>query len=134
MAVGDEIRRRRTEQGLSLNDLARVAHVAKGYLSELENNQAPRPSATTLYKIAEALGTSVAELMGDDDPQPTESLPLKIPPSLQEYLDEQERRGQPLSEADKRMLAGINYRGKVPKTGDDWRFIFESIRMRTEGR
>src|SRR4051794_11731648 len=52
VTVGDEIRRRRTDQGLSLNDLARLSHVAKGYLSQLENNQAPRPSATTLYKIA----------------------------------------------------------------------------------
>jgi transcriptional regulator with XRE-family HTH domain len=134
VTVGDEIKRGRTEQGLSLNGLARLSGVAKGYLSQLENNQAPRPSATTLYKIAEALGTSVAELLGDDEPQSPEPPPLKILPSLQQFLDEQEERGQPLPDAVKRMLAGINYRGKAPKTADDWRYIYESIRMRIDGR
>lgn len=134
MTAGDEIKRRRTEQGLSLNDLARLSEVAKGYLSQLENNQAPRPSATTLYKIADALGTSVAELLGDDDLEATEPPQPKIPLSLQQFINEQEEKGQPLPDADKRMLAGISYRGKAPKTADDWRYIYESIRLRIDRR
>ena len=32
------------------------------------------------------------------------------------------------------MLAGIRYRGKAPKTEEDWRFIYESTRLRVKGR
>lgn len=128
MPMGQEIKRRREEQGLSLTDLARLAGVSKGYLSEIENNPSARPSAATLFKIASALGTSVGELLGKggSDTQPVN---LDIPESLREFAEEAN-----LPDAEIRMLAGIRYRGKPPKTVDDWRYIYESIRLRTEGR
>jgi len=43
-------------------------------------------------------------------------------------------RQERLPEDDLKMLARIRYRGRVPRTVDDWRFIYESIRRSTEGR
>ena len=64
MALSDQIRRRRREQGISLTELARRSRISKGYLSQLENNaRGPRPSAEVLYRIAFALGTSLGTLM-----------------------------------------------------------------------
>lgn len=128
MPIGQQIKRRREEQGLSLTDLARLAGISKGYLSEMENNPSARPSAATLFKIASALGTSVGELLGKSGPD-SQSVNLDVPESLREFAEEAN-----LPDADIRMLAGIRYRGKPPKTVGDWRYIYESIRLRTEGR
>ena len=129
MSIGEEIKRRRKEQGLSLTDLARLSGVSKGYLSEIEGNLTARPSAATLFKIASALGASVEELMGLEKSVNEEARQLTIPESLRQFAQEAR-----LPDAEVRMLAGIRYRGRSPKTIDDWRYIYESIRLRTERR
>jgi transcriptional regulator with XRE-family HTH domain len=130
VAIGVEIRNRREEQGLSLTDLARLAGVSKGYLSQIEADATKRPSANTLFKIATALGTSIGELVGRDQGT-TEALggTVEVPDSLRALAQEDH-----LPDAEVRMLAGIRYRGKTPKTVSDWRYIYESIRRSTEGR
>lgn len=75
-----------------------------------------------------ALGTSVGELLGKSGPH-SQSVNFDIPESLRQFAEEAN-----LPDAEIRMLAGIRYRGKQPKTADDWRYIYESIRLRTEGR
>lgn len=132
MPVGQEIKVRREQHGLSLGDLARLSGVSKGYLSEIESNPAAKPSAATLLKIALALGTSVAELLGQRRPQETAA--IEISEALRKYADQEAAKGHPLLEAEIQMLAGINHRGRVPQTEDDWRFIHESIKMRSQGR
>jgi transcriptional regulator with XRE-family HTH domain len=129
MSIGDEIKKRRVEQGLSLTELARLADVSKGYVSEIESNAAARPSATTLFKIASALGTSVGELLGSKASGRDEESALEIPDSLREFA-----KNEGLPDAEVRMLARIRYRGRAPRTAEDWRYIYESIRLRTERR
>lgn len=131
VSIGDEIQRRRTEQGLSLTELARLAEVSKGYLSAVERNPVSKPSAAVLYRIAHALGTSVAELLGRPGPEgaPRTVAEPEIPASLRDFADQAR-----LPEADIKMLADIRYRGKAPETVDDWRYIYESIRLRIERR
>ena len=64
-SVGDRIRRFRQERGLNLSRLAEQAGVSKGYLWALENDPGTRrPSAETLYAVAQALGVTMADLMG----------------------------------------------------------------------
>jgi transcriptional regulator with XRE-family HTH domain len=128
VSLGQEVKRLREAQNLSLSDLARLSGVAKGYLSEIENELAPRPSADTLFKLASALGVSAVELRGDP-PASASSQQLDIPESLRIFA---RRDHLPASEV--RMLAGIKYRGRSPQTPDDWRYIYESIRLRTQGR
>lgn len=62
--LGGQITWRRQCAGLSLNDLANEADVAKGYLSEIENGKAPRPGVYVVQRIASALGVTIEALIG----------------------------------------------------------------------
>lgn len=122
--VGVRIRRLRDEQGLSLSELARLSGVSKGYLSQIERAPEARPSASTLFALARTLGTSVAALLGSADADGVEeAADLDLPDSLRAFAEE-----EGLPPADIRMLAGIRYRGESPRTKEDWRFLYESIR------
>jgi transcriptional regulator with XRE-family HTH domain len=118
--IGDQIRRFREERGLNLSQLAAEAGVSKGYLWTLENDQdARRPSADTLYAIAQALGVTMSDLMG------RKLLPAaapQVPDSLREFADEEK-----LPEADLSMLASIQFRGEQPRTKERWRYIYTAI-------
>ena len=122
--LGQRVRALRKKQKLSLNDLARLSGVSKGYLSQVERSLTVRPSALTIFSIAEALGTTVGELFdgrpeGGIDP----SAGLDLPDGLREFAQEAE-----LPPTDVNMLAAIRYRGAQPRDKEDWRFLYESIR------
>lgn len=61
-ALGERLRRSRRASGMSLAALAAAAGVSKGFLSQLENGRT-QASVVTLMRIAEAAGTSAAELL-----------------------------------------------------------------------
>lgn len=124
MTLGERIRQRRDEKGITAIELARQAEISKGYLSELESGRAARPSGTILFRIASALGTTVADLLGEE----IRPVNTATPAELKEFADEAE-----LPEEDVRMLARIRFRGEQPRSKDDWRFLYESIR-RSIGR
>ncbi len=124
MALGDRIKQRRDEKKMSAVALARRAGVSKGYLSELESGRAARPSGDVLYRLATALGTTVADLLGQEI-RPTSR---DIPEALREFAKETE-----LPEEDVRMLAQIRFRGEQPTTKEDWRYLYESIRRSIPG-
>ena len=119
--IGDRIRKYRREAGLSLNQLASSAKVSKGYLWSLENEPDKRPSAETLYAIAETLGVTMSTLLGRRllTQQPTD-----IPDSLREFAKD-----KGLPEKDMRMLAGIEFRGVRPQSRERWEHIYNAIRM-----
>ncbi len=121
--LGQRIRSRRQAQKLSLNDLARLSGVSKGYLSQVERSLTSRPSAATVFAVADALGISVDELFEGIRPTGQANVGREIEPSLQEFADEAN-----LPPADIEMLAGIRYRGAQPRNKDDWRYLYESIR------
>jgi transcriptional regulator with XRE-family HTH domain len=126
MELAERIKKRMDEKGLTLANLARETGVAKGYLWEILGGTAKKPSANTLYEIAKVLGTSVGDLLGREPSEQT--LPVEIPSSLQEFVKEEK-----LPEEDVSMLATINFRGNKPKTREDWRFLYESIKRSTRG-
>ncbi len=119
MALGDRIKQRRNEKRMSAVELARQAEVSKGYVSELESGRAARPSGDVLYRLATALGTTVADLLGQEIRPATR----EVPAALRQYAEEAD-----LPEEDVRMLAQIRFRGEQPATKDDWRYLYESIR------
>lgn len=122
MALADQIHRRRLEKKLSLTELANLAQVSKGYLSQLENNaDGPRPSADILYRIAFALETTVGELL--EKRSNMRDKPSPLPPGLREFAAHAR-----LDQEEIQMLAQIKYKGDQPKTTDDWRFLYESIK------
>ena len=61
--LGDKIRARRTELGLSLEQLAKATDSSKGYLWELENRDNANPSADKLIRIAKALSVTTEFLL-----------------------------------------------------------------------
>jgi transcriptional regulator with XRE-family HTH domain len=118
--LGQRLRRYREDRGWTQAVLAEQAGVSKPYLSELEGGAGRRPSGQILLKLADALGVTVADLLG------RQVLPTKdpeIPPSLREFA---KLRGLP--ESDIRMLAGIRFRGEAPRTPQRWEHIYNAIR------
>jgi transcriptional regulator with XRE-family HTH domain len=121
--LGQKIKLRREQLNISLNQLSEKSGVAKGYLWEIEddrNSERIRPSANTIFKIAEALGTSAADLLGKKIKSNVSSI---IPENLKLFAEKNH-----LPESDIKMLAGIQYRGERPNTQEDWQYIYESIR------
>ena len=119
MALNDRIKQRREEKGLSAVELAHRAEISKGYLSEIESGRASRPSGEVLFRIATALGTTVADLLEREVRPATPA----IPQALQDFANDAS-----LPVEDIEMLAQIRFRGEQPATADDWRYLYESIR------
>jgi HTH-type transcriptional regulator, competence development regulator len=59
---GEKLRNLRRSGGVSQRDLAKRVGVDFSYISKLENDRLPPPSAETMLKICEVLGTSPDEL------------------------------------------------------------------------
>ena len=69
LLVGRQIRRWRTERGLTLARVAEGSGLNLGYLSQIENDKAS-PSLAVLGQIAETLDVSPAWFLMDDVPPP----------------------------------------------------------------
>lgn len=127
MNLSQKIRQLREGKEWSLNKLAEEAGISKAYLSQLENSLSKQPSAEVLFKIASALGTTIAELL--DKPVRVQSNDFQqVPEGLRELIDDQ---GDALDirEEDVKMLMNIQYRGNQPKTPEDWEHILRTIRI-----
>lgn len=64
-ALGEKIRRLRTKEGYTLEELAELTGSSKSYIWELENKDPPRPSAEKVARIAAALKVTSDYLMDD---------------------------------------------------------------------
>lgn len=60
--LGERLRRRRLDRGLTLSAVADASGVSKGFLSQLERGLS-QASVATLARIAEAVGSTAAELL-----------------------------------------------------------------------
>ncbi len=118
--LGERIKKLRGEMNLSQAELARRAGLSPAYLSELEGGQGKRPGGQVLLHLAQALGTTIAVILGDDV-RPGGSA-VAVDDSLLEFARE---RG--LSQADIDMLASIRFRGDPPRTSRRWSMIYDTI-------
>lgn len=66
---GGRLERLRTGQELTLEGLAEKIGSTKSYIWELENKPNIRPSASLVYRLSIALGTTVGVLMGESEPE-----------------------------------------------------------------
>ncbi|HEX6513067.1 MAG TPA: helix-turn-helix transcriptional regulator [Chloroflexota bacterium] len=121
MPLGERLRQRRSEKGVSAAELARQSGISKGYLSQLENGEpdATKPSAEVLFRIAQALDTTIADLM-ERETQPADN---GLPQGLQDLA-----KSAQLPATDIKMLAQIRFRGRQPQSEDDWRFLYDAIK------
>ena len=63
--MANRLREIRTEQGLSKLELSRRSGVSRPTIIRLESDELPTVQTSTLVKIADALGCSVAEIFFD---------------------------------------------------------------------
>jgi transcriptional regulator with XRE-family HTH domain len=126
MPLAARIRELRESKGFSLEELASMAKISKTYLWELERDTAgvKKPSADVLMKIANALSTTIADLMSLPSVRNKESRVEEIPASLKEFRDRMKHLGNELSEADVRDLAQMRFRGGQPQSVDEWHALY----------
>ena len=60
--LGQNLKRIRTEKGISQGDIARSLGVSRGFVSNLENGKT-NPTLATITKIAEAIEVTTNELL-----------------------------------------------------------------------
>lgn len=60
--LGKNLKRIRTEKGISQGDIARAIGMDKGFISNIENGKT-NPTLSTITKLAKAIGVSIGELM-----------------------------------------------------------------------
>ena len=60
--MGNNLKRIRTEKGLSQVDIARQLDVSRGFVSNIESGKR-NPTLSTLTRLAKALGVSTDELL-----------------------------------------------------------------------
>jgi len=65
--IGRKVRELREKQGLTIKELAEEVGISRSYLSHIELESSRDPSVGTILKIAEALDTSVADLLGEEE-------------------------------------------------------------------
>ena len=61
--IGENIKRLRTKQGLSQDDLARKADLKYSTLAKIEGDFVTKPGVQMVAKIAKVLGVSVEDLL-----------------------------------------------------------------------
>jgi transcriptional regulator with XRE-family HTH domain len=88
--LGRRVIHHRERLGLTREQVAERADMSPGYLKYLEEN-ADTPDTGALYRLADALGTTVDDLLGGGQDRPPGRGPAMAHPSL-ETLDEQECR------------------------------------------
>lgn len=120
--LASRLRKIREERELSLDEVAGKAKISKTYLWELERDTAgtKKPSADVLLRIAQALSTTLAELLALATVKAPEG-PVEISPSLAEF---RERMGEQLSAQDLQELAAMKFRGAQPQTADEWHQLY----------
>ena len=61
--IGENIKRLRTKQGISQDDLARRAELKYSTLAKIEGDFVTKPGVQMVAKIAKVLGVSVEDLL-----------------------------------------------------------------------
>lgn len=60
--LGQNLKRIRTEKGISQNKIAHTLGIDRAFISNIENGKT-NPTLATIAKLAKAIGVSVGELM-----------------------------------------------------------------------
>lgn len=135
MSLAKRLREERERAGLTLDQLAEKAGVSKTYVWELENDakSLKKPSADILLRIAEALSTTIAELLALPSVR-VDDTNVDVSPSLVEFRDLMKRLGEPLTDRDVRDLASMRFRGGQPKTKEDWHDLYRLLKRSMRGK
>ncbi len=120
--LGNQVLQRRRALGLSQEALATKADISRNYISLIERGEAHNVSVNVVNQLANALGATPAELLGQSKDDA-----FLISPSLRRFAIEDN-----LSYDVVDRLARIPRRGQEPKTVEQWRQLFSHIRQYLE--
>ena len=134
MSLADNLKRLRMQKQWTQPRLADETGLSKSYIYMLEAGDMTNPALETLFKIAEALGCTVADLIGEPKTAARSDATWEIPRSLQEFAKQKQRAGDPLKDEELKSLAHIKYRGRQPQTPDDWAYVHEFLKRTLGGR
>jgi XRE family transcriptional regulator, regulator of sulfur utilization len=76
-AIGPILKSLRTSRKLTLEELAQRSNVSKSMLSQIERGLT-NPTIATLWNLTQALGTSIAELVGKSDLEEVSAVPIEF--------------------------------------------------------
>jgi transcriptional regulator with XRE-family HTH domain len=132
MSLAERLKNARNDAGLTLDQLATEAGISKTYLWELEHDEEgeKRPSADILLRIANALKTTIAELLN----QPVVHVNRKkvdVSKSLIEFRELMQQLGETLTEDEFNDLAAMRFRGAQPKSKKDWYDLYHTLKRTT---
>jgi XRE family transcriptional regulator of biofilm formation len=126
LKLGELIHALREDRGMSLGDLEKASGVGKGYIWELEQGAKDNPSVEIIQKISRALDVPASKLLGE--PAAGQATADALPRGLKEFLEKAETSGTPVPAEDISMLQQIRYRGKRPRSAEDWALLYDFIR------
>lgn len=125
--LAGRLRATRIERGMALTELARRAQLSRSYLHALESGgsaDGPTPTASVLYRIAQQLGVSIADLVEREPRQLADIDDASIPGGLLEAARE-----LGLTKADVRQLAAIRFRGRQPQSVERWKLLITQLEL-----
>ena len=122
----------REKRGISQAQLAKAAGMSRSYLSQIEHGRYKSPSADIMYRIASALGTTIADILEEQIIAVAGNYQT-VPAPLRELV---RTKGELLDirDEDVRMLARIRYRGLLPGRIEDYEYILQTLRIITRGQ
>ncbi len=125
-ALGERLRRRRKEFGLTAKSVARAAGVSPSYLSQLERGKQDHPSLDVVGRLAGTLHLPLTDLVGVPQAALADVAPLatpEIPHSLAALATELRLDAEVTA-----MLSAIQLGGRQPATRDGWLLVLLAIR------
>lgn len=132
MSLAERLRAARKQAELTLEQLAAEAGISKTYLWELEHDVdgEKRPSADVLLRIANALKTTIAELLNQPVVRVNKGK-VDVSKSLREFRDWMKDIKEPLMDEEFQDLAAMRFRGGQPKSKDDWYDLYRTLKRTT---
>jgi transcriptional regulator with XRE-family HTH domain len=128
--VGGRIRTLRAERQMTLDDLAKKSGLSKGLLSKLENLTDSNPSIETLYKIAEAFGVTLSDLLESGKVQAKRVVPDKTPAWVDAIVTALKPEGKKPDEDILQALYVLQMRkGSAQKNDTAWVYMYKSLEL-----
>jgi transcriptional regulator with XRE-family HTH domain len=125
--LSDRIRSFRTEKALSLPKLSELSNVSLGLLSKLENDPTSNPSLDTLHKLAKALDTTIADLIGDNVTVPIREVSQTQPVWKKELVTWLKKNGQKPDKDIFEALYVLQNRKGSARSPEDWKLLYRSM-------
>lgn len=140
--IGQRLRARRVELGLTLAEVAEKAGLSLPYVSNLERGRG-NPTLEALGALARALDIALASLVGHAGPiEPLQVVLASAPPSLLQFSrspdfqetveDLAKRQDEPVDVMRQKLLVGMAsspQRSSGEPTEDDWRRILDAYSL-----